>query len=96
MIKTRTIKVKSIKNEETLMTAIITIMKAVIITIITRTTILVIIIIIMIIKVFNHIKVENWYNKIKNALIKADLLYLKRVKKHSESQVLLECKIHKM
>ena len=95
MIKTRTIKVKSIKNEETLMTAIITIMKAVIITIITRTIILVIMII-MIIKVFNHIKVENWYNKIKNALIKADLLYLKRVKKHSESQVLLECKIHKM
>ena len=95
MIKTRTIKVKSIKNEETLMTAIITIMKAVIITIITRTTILVIMII-MIIKIFNHIKVENWYNKIKNALIKADLLYLKRVKKHSESQVLLECKIHKM
>ena len=95
MIKTRTIKVKSIKNEEILMTAIITIMKAVIITIITRTTILVIMII-MIIKVFTHIKVENWYNKIKNALIKADLLYLKRVKKHSESQVLLECKIHKM
>ena len=95
MIKTRTIKVKSIKNEEILMTAIITIMKAVITTIITRTTILVIMII-MIIKVFNHIKVENWYNKIKNALIKADLLYLKRVKKHSESQVLLECKIHKM
>ena len=95
MIKTRTIKVKSIKNEETLMTAIITIMKAVIITIITRTTILVIMII-MIIKIFNHIKVENWYNKIKNALIKADLLYLKRVKKHSESQVLLEFKIHKM
>ena len=95
MIKTRTIKVKSIKNEEILMTAIITIMKAVIITIITRTIILVIMII-MIIKVFNHIKVENWYNKINNALIKADLLYLKRVKKHSESQVLLECKIHKM
>ena len=95
MIKTRTIKVKSIKNEEILMTAIITLMKAVIIAIITRTTILVIMII-MIIKVCNHIKVENWYNKIKNALIKADLLYLKRVKKHSESQVLLECKIHKM
>ena len=86
MIKTRTIKVKRIENDE-----IMTIMTKIIITI-AIIKIIIIMIMIMRIKIGNRKKNKKWLKQNKKCSSKSNSYLLKR-EKPSESHVLLERKI---